>query len=251
VVPLPRGSRAARILPSRRSVEAGLALVALAAILYGLARETPMFAVRTIDVSGVSGAEARQVRAALAPLQGESLLKLNGTTVSRLATTLPFVAGVGYDRAFPSTLRVRVEPEQPLGVVRHGIEAWLVSGRGRVIARIAQGTHQGLPRIWLPPSDPVSLGAVLAPGGGAEEVAALAPLRDAGLAAQVSNVGVVNGQVVYHLRGGLELRAGAPSDLPLKLAVAKRILAQTPVARYLDVSVVERPVAGIDPRVSG
>ena len=62
---------------------------------------------------------------------------------------------------------------------------------------------------------------------------------------------VYKGQYTYVLRGGFELRVGAPENLALKLEVARRILAQTPVFGYLDVSVVERPVAGVDPKVSG
>ena len=56
------------------------------------------------------------------------------------------------------------------------------------------------------------------------------------------------GQWIYVLHGGLELRVGTRLELPLKLEVARRILARTPVVGYLDVSVPERPVAG--PRTS-
>ena len=52
------------------------------------------------------------------------------------------------------------------------------------------------------------------------------------------------------MRGGLSLRAGTAENLPLKLAIARQILAQTSVVGYLDVSVPERPVAGADPQVS-
>ena len=39
---------------------------------------------------------------------------------------------------------------------------------------------------------------------------------------------------------------GTRLELPLKLEVARRILARTPVSGYLDVSVPERPVARPD-----
>jgi cell division septal protein FtsQ len=228
-----------------------LALAAFALLAYLGARETPVFAVRSIEVEGVQGAVARRVETALVPLEGKSLLKVNGDEVTRLATALPYVAGVTYDRAFPNTLRVRVETEQPLAVVRRGIEAWLVSRRGRATERIAQGTYRTLPRIWLPKAVDLALGATLETGAGAEEVAMLAPLHEARLARRVASVHRVDGQWIYVLRGGLELRVGTPSDLPLKLAIARRILSQTPVSGYLDVSVPERPVAGLDPKVSG
>jgi hypothetical protein len=64
-------------------------------------------------------------------------------------------------------------------------------------------------------------------------------------------VKIEDSQVVYVLRGGLEVRAGAATDLPLKLTIARRILEQTPVHGYLDVSVPERPVGASNPQVSG
>lgn len=215
------------------------------------ARETPIFAVRTIEVEGVRPPVARRVEAALRPLEGKSLLKLQGDDVSRLATALPSIAGVSYDRAFPSTLRVHVETEQAVAVVRRGIEAWLVSRRGRVIKRIAQRTHRPLPRIWLRQTVAVSLGGTLAAGGGAEEVTMLDALSGAHLSPRVGSVHDVDGQWVYVLRGGLEVRVGTRSELALKLAIARRILVRTPVVGYLDVSVPERPVAGQESQVSG
>jgi hypothetical protein len=215
------------------------------------ARETPVFDVRTIEVEGVRPPVARRVEAALRPLEGKSLLEIRGDDVARLATALPSVAGVSYDRAFPSTLRVRVETEQPVAVVRRGIEAWLVSRRGRVIKRIAQGTHRALPRIWLRQTVPVSLGGTLAAGGGGEEVTMLDASSGARIHPRVGSVHNVDGQWVYVLRGGLEVRVGTRSDLALKLAIGRRILARTPVVGYLDVSVPERPVAGQEPQLSG
>jgi hypothetical protein len=51
----------------------------------------------------------------------------------------------------------------------------------------------------------------------------------------------------------VELRLGDPTDVRLKLAIARRALAQLPPgATYLDVSVPGRPVAGADnPQLSG
>ena len=251
VARLPPRPRAAQLVPSGRSIAVGLALAVLASLLYLGARESPMFAVRTIEIEGVRPPVAWRVEAALRPLAGESLLKVRADDVSRLATALPYVAGVSYDRAFPNTLRVRVEIERPFAVLRRGAEAWLVSRSGRVTTQIPQRTHRALPRIWLPKSVDVSLGATLGSGGGAEEVALLAPVREARLGRRVASVRTTNGQNVFVLHGGLELRVGSGSELPLKLAIARRILARAPVFGYLDVSVPERPVAGQNHEVSG
>lgn len=230
---------------------AGLVIAAACALAYAGARQTSVFAVREIVVTGVPPRAAAEVRAALRPLDGQSLVGLRPDDVVRRATALPRVESVTYDRAFPHTLRVVVEPERPLAVLRSGSESWLVSRTARVIARLPRGGHPALPRIWKPASTEVNVGATLAPGDGAAEVAALAPLRSVGMAGRVATVKIAGGQIAYVLRGGLEVRAGRGRDLPLKLTIARRILAQTRVAGYLDVSVPERPVGGVNSQLSG
>jgi cell division protein FtsQ len=253
VVNLPRRKpiAAGRFLPSSRSVAIGVILAALAACAYLGARETSVFAVRTVQVEGVSPALAQQVQKALQPLEGTSLLKLTADDVSSLATALPDVASVSYDRAFPNMLRVRVELEQPLAVLRHASDSWLISRRARVMHKIPRGSFDALPRVWIPEVVPVALGSVLVPGGGAAEVEALRPVRTAGLSARVLTVRIEREQIAYVLRGGLELRVGSLEDISLKLAVARDIMRRTALTGYLDVSVPARPVAGHNPQVSG
>ena len=243
--------RTAELVPSSRSVAVSLAVAVLFFLVYFVARESSLFAVRSVRVEGVRPPVARRIEAALRPLEGQNLFKVRGGEVARLATSLPYVSGATYDRAFPHTLRVRVELEQPLAVLRQGGLAWLVSRRGRVMARIAPRTRRTTPRIWLGQSVDVTLGETLGPGSGADEVGMLDMLRGARLASLVGSVHDVEGQWVYALRSGVELRVGTRDDLPLKLAIARRILSQTAVSRYLDVSVPERPVAGQESQLSG
>lgn len=240
-----------RFAPSSRSLAIGAIVAAVAALAYVGARETSVFAIHTVRVEGVPPALARRVQTALQPLEGTSLLKVKPDDVSRLATALPDVASVTYDRAFPNTLRVSVEREQPLAVLRRGSESWLVSRRGRVTQKILRGTFNALPRVWVPRSVDVTLGGTMGAGDGASEVAALAPVRAAGLSARVLTVRIDAGQVTYAMRGGLELRVGSTANLPLKLAVARELLGRETLSGYLDVSVPERPVAGNNPKVSG
>jgi cell division protein FtsQ len=251
VARLPSRARSLELLPSARSIGLGFAAAIVAVLAFAAARETSVFAVRTIEVRGVDPKLARHVDAVLAPLQGVSLLKIRSDEVERLATSLPSVAGVTYDRAFPNTLRVVVQAEEPVAVVRHGAHAWLVSRRGRLMERIAQRTHRRLPRIWLAQVLGVPVGATLAQGAGGEEVALIDALRGEALSRQVRSVRQVGGQWAYVLRGGLQVRVGDRSDLSLKLAVAAAILRRTPIFGYLDVSVPQRPVAREDNQVSG
>lgn len=248
---LPPAARRLDLLPSGRSIAIGIAIVASALLALLVARDTSVFAVRTIEVRGPDAKLDRRVEAALAPLRGRSLLKVHGAEVRRLATALPAVAGVTYDRAFPNTLRVSVQDEEPVAVVRHRTGAWLVSRQGRVMAKIPQRTHVSMPRIWLAQPLGAPIGGTLGSGDGAEEVTLLDALRGASLARQIASVRQVKGQWLYVVRGGLEIRVGDANDLPLKLAIAAEILRHTPVTGYLDVSVPQRPVAHDNTQVSG
>src|SRR4029077_16795511 len=122
------------------------------------ARETSTFAVGRIEIAGGSPEVRHQVRRTLAPLMGSSLLALDGPSLERRVEALPTVVSVGYDRAFPHTLRLTLVPETPVAVLHRGTETWLLSGRGRVVVRIRPRTLPGLPRIWVPKATPVAAG---------------------------------------------------------------------------------------------
>lgn len=224
----------------------GFALVVAVALLYVGARETSVFAVRKIEVQGAPPSVAAHVERALAPLQGKSLLGLGSGDVEQRLAALPDVAGASYDRSFPNTLRVVVRPEHPVAVVRQGAQSWVVSASARVIRAVGSGGAPSLPRIWIGPAVNVDVGGVLSDADAVQAVRALALMRSLPVRARLVRG---NGrELTLVLRSGLELRLGNERDLPLKLAIARRILPSlrgaAPAYAYLDVSVPERPVAG-------
>lgn len=243
-------SQVLQLAPSWRSLAVGLALVALASGMYVFARESSVFAVRAIDVRGAPPALARDVRAALAPLGGESLLKVDSEDVRRHLGGVPTIAAASFDRAFPHTLRVFVRAERPVAVLRIGAEAWLVSATGRVIRDLPRPGLSSLPRVWLPRSASVTEEAMLSDQQGMRAVAALAELRAAPLGQRVRDVVTREGAIVFLLPSGLELRLGDASKLRLKLTVARRILPLLSAPGYLDVTVPERAVAADESQVS-
>jgi cell division septal protein FtsQ len=259
VVPLPRQRGAElvlRLLPSGRSLLVGVALAAIGGGLYGLARETSMFAVRAIEVEGASPALAAQVRATLDMYVGRSLVRVDGAAVEQRVDGLAAVRTSTVDRSFPHALRVRVVPELPVAVLRRGADAWLVSARGRVIGTIVRNTHRTLPRIWLPSRTELEVGALLSDEPGGLAARSLAAFVGSGLTDRIAFVRAVDGQITLGLRSGLEVRLGAPVDLRLKIAIARGILPMLAVpaaggATYLDLAVPERPVAGRNPQPSG
>ena len=250
VVPFARaraGARldADRLVPSGRSLLLAFALLAGALGAWFLARETPLFALRTIEVSGGSAPTERQVRRVLATEVGHSLLKLDATRVESRLEDLPTVVSVRLDRAFPHELRVAVVPEVAVLVVRQGADSWLVSARARVIGTVQRGSHARLPRLWVKRDVPVERGDTLG-GDLAAGVLAVRPLPGARLP-RVATVRMGDDGLTLALRSGLLIRLGEAEAIRLKLAVAARLVPLLDDGTaYVDVSVPERPVAGTD-----
>jgi cell division protein FtsQ len=242
-LPRPRLGDARRLLPSGSSLLVGFVLLSLAVASYGVARETPLFAIRDVEVVGGPADVRSRVRAALEPLVGESLVGLRPHDLDRRIAALPDVVGVTHDRAFPHTLRVHVRAERPLLVLRRGSESWLVSARARVVRTIPKGARAGLPRIWVRREVEVGPGQTLADSAAARAVRVLALAADL-LPTRVRVVKLDGGETTLVLRSGTEVRLGREHDLRLKLAVAAEILPQlTAASTYLDVAVPDRPVA--------
>jgi hypothetical protein len=121
-----------------------------------------------------------------------------------------------------------------------------------VLQRLQPRTRLELPRIWVPAATQVGLGQILLTSAGGTAARALAPLVHARFPVRISTVTLSHDELAFQLAGGVEVRLGRPEDLRLKLAIARRIVTALPAgARYVDVSVAERPVVGTDPRVSG
>lgn len=233
-----------RLVPSGTALLAGFGLLALAVGSYGVARGSPLFAIRQIEVTGAPPTVRLRVRDALTPLEGRSLVGFRRADLDRRIATLPDVVGATYDRAFPHTLRVFVRPETALLVLRRGDESWLVSTRARVLLPLPKGARSGLPRVWITRETDVAVGDTLAEPGTQRAVRVLAAAAQE-LPGVVRAVRVEARETTLILRSGLELRIGREHDVRLKLAVAARILPQLGAeSTYLDVAVPDRPVAG-------
>jgi cell division protein FtsQ len=229
-------------LPSLRSVLVGVGTVLLALGLYAVARGTSMFAIERVEVRGVPPGVAARVRAALEPVAGSSLLAFDATDGNRRIAAVPVVAAASYDRDFPHTLVVSVVAERPIALLRRGTAAWVVSDSGRVLRKVPARPLPDLPRIWLPATADPLVGAVVADDS-AVAVSALSIVRDVRLPIPIRSVRLVDGEVSLTLSSGTDILLGNRSQLPLKAAVAARILEVAPTVRTIDVSVPERVVA--------
>jgi len=253
-----RSARGDFAVPWRRVSVIAAGVAALLAVLYLAARETPLFAVRTVEITGGSKAVNKAVREAAQPVEGESLVALDGKSLMRELEALPSIRSASYDRAFPSTLRIFVRPELPLGIVRVGPDRWVVSERGRIIRRYAPGSSERYPRFRLPGRPNVVPGSYLTDPGARVVLGALAVVSRS-FPVRIHMVRLEEGRLTMDLRapwGTPELRLGEAVDVKVKLAVAAVVLRSLSAeARssvdYVDVSVPERTVVGSNPQVEG
>jgi hypothetical protein len=245
----PARDRRGRSLPRPwlRGLAVGAAILAVAALAYDAALETSLFAVRTIEVSGGSPRVKAEVRHALAPVLGRSLLRVVDRSLAQHVEALPDVISVRFDRSFPNTLHVIVKPERAVLLLRQGKAAWVVSARGRVMRTVANPKRSALPRLWLGKKVPVKVGETLSGTNGKLAAAVLAPVAAGTFAGGVRSVDSGPDALTLVLRSGPQVRLGGIGNLRLKLTIARRILhiaagESTSAPAYVDVSVPERPV---------
>jgi cell division protein FtsQ len=252
----PVGARlkAAARLPARTLA---LTVVVLAGLIaaYVIARETPLFSIRVVTVTGGPENVVRDVERAAAAVRGTSLVALDRSALERRLLALPSVVAVRVNRAFPSRLEIDVVPERPAAVVRAGNDAWLVSRRGRVIQIVGLRAFPKLPRLWLPSASELTPGTTINGDEQALAVQALV-LVPRSFPAKVATARDENGEIVFVLGDGLELRLGSFDELRLKLHVAASVLASLSQPEraglgYLDVGMPERVVGGPKSQVEG
>jgi cell division protein FtsQ len=241
----------AYVPPARVLVVAG-GLLVCAVALYLIARESSLFAIQKIEIQGAPPGLRGQLMQALRPLEGRSLVSLSPGAVEDAALSLPDVASVRYDRAFPDTLRVIVTPERAVAALRKGNKSWLLAASGKVVRPLELGSMLSLPRIWLSADVPLSVGEPVALPEVRTALRALAVLARRGHGLHVRSVEAKADRLTLMTRGGVEIDFGDASQPLLKLTLAERILPGLPRAlpgsvAYLDLSVPARPVSGERP----
>lgn len=255
----PRQAGARARARRRRVPRLALVLAACLALLAGgayvAASRTSLFAVRTVEVTGVQPAVASAIERVLAPIDGASLVSLDPADLERRVEALPAVRSARVDRRFPNTLAVSAVQERPVAVVRLGDESWLVAASGRVLAPLELGALSRLPRIWLE-EDAIAPepGARLTAEQGAGAARALAEIP-AGFPARIQSIRGTADELLLVLANSTELRLGPSVDVRRKLDVAAVVLEELRRERvrlaYLDVSLPERPVGLPKSQVDG
>jgi cell division septal protein FtsQ len=234
--------------PSRRMLAVLAAIGGALLFGYALARETSVFAVRTVQVSGAPPEVAAEIRGALRDVLGDSLVALDPEDIEARVLELPSVRLAYVDRSFPHGLLVAVEPERPLALLTAGSEAWVVSADSRVLRAVESRAASRLPRIRLPGGTSLQRGERL---GDPELRLALGLLRalPRDFPVRVLSAEATGGEVSLVVEDWIKVRLGPPDRLGAKLAAAGAVLRSLPPEErsalgYLDASVPERVAAG-------
>jgi cell division protein FtsQ len=230
------------VIASRKATVAGavlLGLVVLGAAFLWL-RDSPLVAVKQVEITGVDGAQAGEIREALTDAAREmTTLHVREDALRDAVATYPVVRTLSADAEFPHRLRITVSSYEPVGAMQLG---------GRAVAVAADGTVlDGAPTRGL---------AVIAADGSAAGTAITGTMARRLVRLLASAPASLRGKVARAYRGprglaaqledGPRLDFGDISRLRAKWLAAAAVLADEDSrgATYVDVSLPERPVAG-------
>lgn len=237
-----RGGTIGRHRRVRLLVASALVLGAVLTGAWMWFRDSSLVAVERVTVTGVSGADAGQIRAALVAA-GRRMTTLDvGTSQLRQAVAqYPVVQGLQVSSEFPHGMRIHVIEQSPVGVVIGGGREIPVSADGTLLSDVAVSATLPTIPVGSTPSgrrllDTTALSAV--------SLIAAAPPQ---LLPQLSQVTSVAGQgLVAQVRGGPSIYFGSPTALAAKWIAASEVLADqgSAGASYIDVTDPQRPAAG-------
>lgn len=124
-------------------------MLLVVAALAAFAWAGPLLVVRHVEVRGVTGERAAQVRTALDAPVGLPLLQVDRSALAGRVRQLPFVASVDVGRGWPRTLVVTVDARTPRAVVPLAGGGYdIVDGRGVAYAQ-TEKAPKGLPVVRL------------------------------------------------------------------------------------------------------
>jgi cell division protein FtsQ len=234
-LPVPRLHR-----PSRRATLAAVLVAALLVPGWFLLRDSPLVSVDKVNVSGLSGPQAAEVRQALTDAaERMTTLDVDQRKLTDAVRQFPIVAGLTVKTHLLHTLDIAVSQHEAVGALANGDKRMAVADDGTIL----DGTlTKGLPVV--PVASPPG-GRVLAEPK-AQKMVALLAAAPADMRAGIERVNVDEHGLVAQLNQGPELYFGDASGLRAKWIAAERVLADysSRGATYLDVRVPERPAAG-------
>jgi cell division protein FtsQ len=225
----------------RRACAIGLTVGVLGAAYMLWLRDSSLFAVKDVQVVGVSSAEREEVRDALTSAAREmTTLHVSEDRLRAAVRSYPSVRSVSADARLPTGLTIEVAERKPVALVGVDGRDLPVAGDGTVLAGISTA---GLDLPLLDAS--AESGAAMLDGTALEQArvlgAAPAPLRPLIEASSADSEGIE-----VTLADDISLRFGDASRVDAKWTAAARILADGELGglSYIDLSAPERPAVG-------
>jgi cell division septal protein FtsQ len=235
--------RSFRRLPLISMIVLGLALIGACWAGYmWWARDLSVFRIQHVEITGVDGKEAPAIRRALSETGKQmTTLHLRKADLERAVASFPSVRSISASADFPKTLNITVNEYEPVAalVAPDGRRA-AISSANTLLRTVDAST--ALPEVKV---GGIPTNGSLEDARARRLVAALAeapsPLRRLIERAYDSPHGLRIG-----LRKGPTLYFGSSLRLAAKWAAAARVLADeaSTGARFIDVRLPERPVAG-------
>ena len=230
------------VLASRKATVAAVALLALVVLAAGFwwLRDSGLVRVKQVDITGVSGRQADDIRQALTDAGRDmTTLHVREDELRDAVSSYPVVRDLEANADFPHRLRITVNSYDPIGSMELA---------GRSVAIAADGTVlDGAPTKGL---------AIIAAGGSAAgtkitgtDATRLVRLLAAGppeLRSRAMRAYKGPSGLALDMRSGPRLDFGDLTRLDAKWLAAAAVLADEDSrgASYIDLRVPERPVAG-------
>lgn len=216
-----------------RRIAWAVAVVAALALLVWLVWFSPVLAVRAVEVTGVSPAQAEAVRTRADVPAQLPLARADTAGIEHRVKGMPALADARVERSWPSTIRIQVVPRTPALVLKNPQGQLKVVDREGVAYADVASAPRGVPVVT----------ATLSTGTSEEAVRAALSVIEAlpeSLARQVSSMTVSSADLVTFKLGAVNVVWGGKDAGPRKVEILKALLPTKP--KVIDVSAPDTPV---------
>lgn len=210
-----------------------VAVLALAAVAAWTIGFSPLLAVRSVRVDGLTDAERAAVVSAAAVPVGTPLARIDTVAIEQRVRRVPTVSTASVTRSWPATVVITVGGRTPVLAVRNS--------QGQLEVVDAEGVaYQSVPQV---PAGVVLVNAGASPPApeGLRTAVAVLALLPPEQRATVRDLSVSGANLVsFTMRGKTQVVWGGAGDAPRKLALLTILLATNPAV--IDVSAPDTPV---------
>jgi cell division protein FtsQ len=195
---------------------------------------SPVLAVRSVEVAGVTGAEARAVQALVEVPDGTPLARVDTGAVADRIRSRVTIAEVSVDRSWPGTLSIHVVPRTPAIIVKSP------QGQLQVVDRhgVAYGRVTRAP-AGIPVVTAKNASAAMTPEAVATAISVVESLPP-NLSSRVGSLTVSSADLVTFTLGSTTIVWGNAEQAERKVAIIDVLLKTKP--HTIDVSAPDTPV---------